>query len=233
VPRPNQAHFPTGRCRPSAVRAIRSSTPRRFGVALGLAVLLAAPLAACQIPNFPLQASGAPTNASAPAGNQAAQAGEAERFTQFTDIPIPAGAELDLDELLVLGTEDGWIGRLPLEVRHDMTDMYSFYEREMPLFGWERVTFVRAEISTMTYARGDRIATITLYDRATDGSKVNFTVAPAVRPTGQTGSRPISQMGNGRITSGFDQTGVSGGSRNAAQGGANAGPVRLNNPRGG
>jgi hypothetical protein len=104
------------------------------------------------------------------------------RFTQFTDIPIPANAEVDLDNLLVLGSEDGWIGRLALKTDHDMTDMYAFYEREMPRFGWEQITIIRSAVSTLTYSRGGRIATITLQSRATGGAHVDFTVAPGTNP---------------------------------------------------
>lgn len=99
-------------------------------------------------------------------------------FAQFSDVPIPAGAILDFDKLLVLGTEEGWIGRLPLQVKFTMTHMYSFYEREMPRFSWERVTVVRSSVSVMTYRRNGRITTITLQDNLTGGSTVNFTVAP-------------------------------------------------------
>jgi len=51
----------------------------------------------------------------------ASQNGETEtpRFTQFTDIPIPANAKVDLDNLLVLGSEDGWIGRLALDTGYE------------------------------------------------------------------------------------------------------------------
>lgn len=106
------------------------------------------------------------------------------RFTQFTDIPIPANADVDLNNLLVLGTEDGWIGRLALQTDHDMTDMYAFYEREMPRFGWDQITIIRSAISTLTYSRGARIATITLQSRATGGAQIEFTVAPGAEQRG-------------------------------------------------
>ncbi len=59
-----------------------------------------------------------------------------------------------------------------------MTEMYAFYEREMPRFGWEQITIIRSAISTMTYTRGARVATITLQPKTTGGSVVDFTVAP-------------------------------------------------------
>ena len=110
--------------------------------------------------------------------------GPTNRFAQFDDVPIPVGAEMDLGQTLVLGSAEGWIGRLSLDTGHGMTDMYAFYEQEMPRFGWEQVTTVRARISTMTYQRGPRIATITLQPTLTKGTLVDFTVAPARTRTG-------------------------------------------------
>ena len=89
----------------------------------------------------------------------------------------------------MLGTEDGWIGRLSLEVNYVMIDMYAFYTKEMPRFGWEQLTTVRARISTMTYRRGARVATITMqphsglqkFSSLSSGTTIDFTVAPANR----------------------------------------------------
>ena len=184
--------------------AIINGTPCR----LIAAAFVAASLAACQltlpdVPN-PFDSSTA-TNTSAREPDLEPRNGankddetETPRFTQFTDIPIPANAEVDLDNLLVLGTEDGLIGRLALSTGHGMIDMYAFYEREMPRFGWDQITIIRSSISTMTYSRGLRIATITLHPKTTGGSEVNFTVAPgaqgraAFRPQGS--GRPIQAM---------------------------------------
>lgn len=115
-------------------------------------------------------------------------AGRTNSFAQFSDIPIPADASMDLGQTLVLGDAEGWIGRLSLDVSHGMTDMYAFYEQEMPRFGWEQITTVRARISTMTYRRGDRIATVTLQPTLTNGTAVDFTVAPARPSRGSTTS---------------------------------------------
>jgi hypothetical protein len=129
------------------------------------------------------------------AGSDQDGVSETPRFTQFTDIPIPANAEVDLDNLLVLGTEDGWIGRLALTSGHGMIDMYAFYEREMPRFGWDQITIIRSSISTMTYSRGPRIATITLHPKTTGGSNINFTVAPGADARANSGERRTARPG--------------------------------------
>lgn len=168
----------------------RRLRPPSARVSLFRAAVLAAflPVAGC-LPN-PMDAFKTTETVGSPsAGTQAAgrnadkNAAQISTFTQFNDIPIPAGADLDLEQSLVLGTEEGWIGRLSLDVKHGMVDMYSFYEREMPKFSWEQLTTVRAKISTMTYRRGARVATITLQPSSgfSSGTSIDFTVAPANR----------------------------------------------------
>ena len=111
-------------------------------------------------------------------GRAGAPGSQASTFTQFDDIPIPANADINLQESLILGTEGGWIGRLSIDVGYEMSDMYGFYTEEMPKFSWEQLTRVRSKISTMTYRRGNRVSTITLVPTLTGGTSIDFTVAP-------------------------------------------------------
>ncbi|UUX50898.1 hypothetical protein NUH88_04215 [Nisaea acidiphila] len=149
-----------------------------------LAAALMLGLGACNGAGFPpfgdSLSTGDPAKKDASAsGAQQQDRSEGPSFAEFRDVPIPANADIDFDNLLVLGAEDGWIGRLALTVGYKMPDMYAFYEREMPRFGWLKITSVRSAISTMTYSRGDRIATVTLSSRTTGGTAIDFTVAPA------------------------------------------------------
>lgn len=169
---------------PAAASGRRSpASGRPFTLARGPAALIltACLLTACVDNPFgggfaATDRQAAPVKGTAPAGS--GTEGQANSFTQFSDIPIPVDAEMDLGQTLILGDDEGWIGRLSLDVAHGMTDMYAFYEQEMPRFGWQQITTVRARISTMTYRRGQRIATITLQPTLTDGTVVDFTVAP-------------------------------------------------------
>ncbi|MCR9257778.1 MAG: hypothetical protein NXI16_16975 [Alphaproteobacteria bacterium] len=104
-------------------------------------------------------------------------------FSEFTDVPIPSESEMDLEETIILGAEEGWIGRLSMNSTHSMGDMYSFYDTEMPKFGWTRLTVVRSEISTLTFQRAGRIATITLQPRGFSRTAIDFTVSPERKQT--------------------------------------------------
>ncbi|MEQ8393607.1 hypothetical protein [Thalassobaculum sp.] len=177
--------------------------PRLGRVASITALVALMPLTAC-VPN-PLDGfNSKPEQSTASAKGRSSEqpvdtgATAADTFKQFNDIPIPADADIDLEQSLVLGTEDGWIGRLSLDVGYVMIDMYAFYTKEMPRFGWEQLTTVRARISTMTYRRGSRVATITMqphsglqkFSNLSSGTTIDFTVAPANRSVIDSGKKP-------------------------------------------
>lgn len=92
---------------------------------------------------------------------------------------MPARANIDLARTLILGSEDGWIGRVAISTRTAMNDMYDFYEREMVKFGWRKLTSVRSSTSVLTYARDKRIATVTMQGATLGGSTIDVTVSPA------------------------------------------------------
>lgn len=116
-------------------------------------------------------------------------------FSQFSDIPIPAGANMDLERSLVLGDRDRWIGRLVMTVPGDAGRAYDFYAAEMPKFGWIAVTMVRGETSVLTYTHADRVATVQIRGRTISGAAVSLTVSPRGRPVQADGQPPFDGAG--------------------------------------
>jgi hypothetical protein len=116
-------------------------------------------------------------------------------FAQFTDIPIPAGASMDLERSLVLGDRETWIGRVVMDVSENASRIYDFYFDEMPKFEWSPVTMVRAGTSVLTYTRGERVATIQIVRGRISGATISVTVSPrggAVRTGGGAGMQGMS-----------------------------------------
>jgi len=140
--------------------------------ARGLLIAFAFPLAlgACAGAGTPVTAGGGGKNADG-APTQAS-------FTRFPDLPMPAGADLQMDKTLIFGTNDSWIGRLVIHSSHSANDMFDFYKREMTGFGWQEITSVRSKSSVMTYTRGQRVATIQLEGRTLSGASITITVSP-------------------------------------------------------
>ena len=124
----------------------------------------------------------APLSASSRPNAEGAIAGPS--FAQFSDVPVPAGAKMDLERSLVLGERDAWIGRLVMTVSANASRTYDFYFAEMPRFSWSPITTVRAGTSVLTYSRGNRVATIQISGRTLGGSDISMTISPKGVPVG-------------------------------------------------
>lgn len=99
-------------------------------------------------------------------------------FGQFSDIPVPSGASMDLDRTLILGGGDSWMGRLSYSTRQSVGEMFDFHKAEMNRFGWQELASLRSATSVLTYQRGERVATIQIRSGTLLGAVVDFTVAP-------------------------------------------------------
>jgi hypothetical protein len=142
-------------------------------------------------PSTPLAASSRPDQ---PGADDVASAS----FTQFSDIPIPSGAEMDIERSLVLGDRDDWIGRLVMTTPGSAGSAYDFYAAEMPKFGWVPLTMVRGDTSVQTYSHGERVATIQIRDRTIRGAVVSLIVSPRGKPAHQGAAEP-SPPANGSV----------------------------------
>jgi uncharacterized lipoprotein YajG len=140
--------------------------------ALAFCLVAGLGLAACQNPP---QISASDTTPEGPAADQ-------PRLTRFSDIPIPAGAQMNVTRSLILGPTDSWVGRLVFNASTGSQTLYQFYTREMPRFKWQEVIRVRAQVSILTYTRDARTATVQISSTTLGGSVVSITMAPAVRP---------------------------------------------------
>lgn len=99
-------------------------------------------------------------------------------FTTFPDMPMPAGAKVEVDKSLIFGSSDGWFGRLVLSTSNGAGDVFNFYKENLSAFGWREITSVRSAVSVLTYARDARVATIQIESGTIRGSEVTITVSP-------------------------------------------------------
>ena len=84
---------------------------------------------------------------------------------------------MDMERSLLLGTGDLWTGRLVFSSNNGHGRVFDFYKAEMPGFGWQEITSVRASISIQTWKRGARVATIQIRDSLIS-TEVILTMAP-------------------------------------------------------
>jgi hypothetical protein len=111
-------------------------------------------------------------------------------FARFADIPMPANNSIDLGRTLVLGSERAWTGRLAISSGSGVGDLYEFYRREMPKYGWVEFASVRSASSFLAFQQEGRIATLQLTPRTLTGSAVDLVMAPAAPGVGMTASAP-------------------------------------------
>ncbi len=105
-------------------------------------------------------------------------------FSQFQDVPIPIGAEMDLDRTVILGGRERWIGRLTLETSHNSVKLFNFFKKSTPEFGWQEITSIRSATSVLTYSQTTRVLTIQIIAKTLQGSEVVMTVSPRDQITG-------------------------------------------------
>ena len=134
------------------------------------------------LPLFALLAAACTTAGTVPTGSPASADGEQPQqgFVVFTDIPMPADASVELDQTIVLGTGEDWMGRVTIKAKTGLTSVFDFYREQMPQFGWQELTVLRSATSVLTYTRGERIATIQIETKAGpfSGSRIIFSVSP-------------------------------------------------------
>ena len=70
-------------------------------------------------------------------------------FTQFPDMPIPEGGDVDLEQTLVFGGGNNWFGRLVITTSFGPNEMFGFYANQLPSFGWDVITTLRSTVSVL------------------------------------------------------------------------------------
>ena len=99
-------------------------------------------------------------------------------FSDFQDIPIPAGAQMNTERSLILGVRDAWVGRLVLKTGFNVAAAFNFFKQRTTEFGWQEITSVRSAVSILNYTRGERVLTIQIQGRSLGGTEVDLTVSP-------------------------------------------------------
>lgn len=97
--------------------------------------------------------------------------------SQFTDLPMPKGATMNVDKTVIVGSKI-WYGQLSLETSHNANTMFDFYENELSAYGWRKITSVRAATSILSYDRQERVLTIAIQPGRILGSTITITVSP-------------------------------------------------------
>ncbi|PLX97201.1 MAG: hypothetical protein C0622_13625 [Desulfuromonas sp.] len=102
---------------------------------------------------------------------------EAATLANFTDIPIPEGAKMNVEETLVVGF-DKWFGKLTFQSGYSPEELYAFYRERLPQYQWRAISSVRALTNILSYELADRILQLQIQGGTLSGSKVVIIVSP-------------------------------------------------------
>ncbi len=130
------------------------------------ALVLSAVLAGCSTPTS-LVTGGAAADAPAP-------------------VALPPGATVRVQDSLVMGSGDTWVGRVVANVGSDTGAAYRYFLDTYPAQGWTLLSSVRARTSLLVFARQDRTATVELTEGGVgSGATATVTVTPRATASSQ------------------------------------------------
>ena len=112
--------------------------------------------------------------------------------------PVPPQAKVVLADTVIIGDDEDWSGQVFLEVPYTVIQITQYYRAEMPKNGWIETAIVRSRRTSISYTRGNRVATLRLTPQRDNskGTEIDLVIAPIHTPA-SSGQRPGSGGGYG------------------------------------
>ena len=172
---------------PSAGRAHRL-------LALGLAAAL---VAGCTAWPGPAQSqSRAPDSDTMPGDDAGLVPPDVLKIPQF---PVPPHANVVLADTVIVGDDEDWSGQVFLTAPYTVIQVTQFYRAEMPKNGWLETAIVRSRRTSLSYTRGNRVASLRLSSSRDDGKStdIDLVVSPIQTAASTGGSHRPGGGGSG------------------------------------
>jgi hypothetical protein len=95
------------------------------------------------------------------------------------EMPMPGGARINNENSLILGSGDGWAGRVAITSAQNANETFTFFRDQFQKAGWTLVSSTKTKNSILVFIKKDRTATIEIEDGSMIGKTgVMLTVAP-------------------------------------------------------
>uniref|UniRef100_UPI0040474505 hypothetical protein n=1 Tax=Polynucleobacter sp. TaxID=2029855 RepID=UPI0040474505 len=95
------------------------------------------------------------------------------------DMPMPGGARINNENSLILGSGDGWAGRVVIISAQSTNETFTFFRDQFQKAGWTLVSSTKSKNSILVFIKKDRTATIEIEEGGFGGkANVMLTVAP-------------------------------------------------------
>ena len=99
-------------------------------------------------------------------------------FTQIPDLPIPSGSVMNIENTFIVGSAESWYGQTKIEAPGGGNQVFDFYKQELPAYGWQELSTVRAQTSILTYTREHRVLAIQITELHHGNTDILITVSP-------------------------------------------------------
>lgn len=93
-------------------------------------------------------------------------------------LPVPTGARLLIEQSLLVGPGQQWVGRAVLDAGRDTDAIFNFFASSLPAQGWTELTSVRGKTSFMVFIRTERTLSIEMSESLVSTPVVMLTMAP-------------------------------------------------------
>ena len=136
-------------------------------------------------------------SASAPAPTSDPAALVPPDVLKIPQFPVPPNAQVVLGDTVIVGDDEDWSGQVFLSAPYTVVQITQFYRVEMPKVGWIETSIVRSRRTSVSYTRGNRVATLRLAPMRDDakGTDIDLVVSPIQTPA-TLGQRPPPGSGN-------------------------------------
>lgn len=100
----------------------------------------------------------------------------------FEDIPVPAGFVLIRKESYSFQNDVTRVGHLVYKGRSDINNVLAFFQQQMPLHGWQEMSYIDARSSTRYYDKEGQTCIVTVFKRSGAHLLHNIGIDISMRP---------------------------------------------------
>jgi hypothetical protein len=93
-------------------------------------------------------------------GTASSETGIRVAFSDFEDVPLPSKVSLNKSKTLLYSAGKGKVGLLTLEGRVDPDSLATFFQNNLPQFGWKPMTFLKDRGYALVFVKDERMCLI-------------------------------------------------------------------------
>ena len=83
-------------------------------------------------------------------------------FSDFEDVPLPSKVSLNESKTLIYSAGKGKVGLLTLEGGADPDFLATFFQNNLPRYGWKPMTFLKDRGYALVFVKDERMCMITI-----------------------------------------------------------------------